>query len=125
MRRMSPLTGKGKPLDAAARWAELTGFVSDAARAVPTTILAWFRRRRDSPPPASAPEFAPPITPPAAALDRTARWFAGEPPARVELALATLRALAPAAPRPAEGAPPAAPEFGWLDAAFARLATLP
>lgn len=125
MRRMSPLTGKGKPLDAAARWAELTGFVSDAARAVPMTILAWFRRRRDSPPPASAPEFAPPITPPAAALDRTARWFAGEPPARVELALATLRALAPAAPRPAEGAPPAAPEFGWLDAAFARLATLP
>ena len=125
MRRMSPLTGKGKPLDAAARWAELTGFVSDAARAVPTTILAWFRRRRDSPPPASAPEFAPPITPPAAALDRTARWFAGEPPARVELALATLRALAPAAPRPAEGAPPFPPDFGWLDAAFARLAALP
>ena len=89
------------------------------------TVLAWFRRRRASPAPASAPEFAPSIAPPAAALDRAARWFAGEPPARVELAHDTLRALAPAAPRPAEGAPPSAPDFGWLDAAFARLAALP
>lgn len=88
------------------------------------TVLAWFRRRA-SPARASAPEFAPSIAPPAAALDRAARWFAGEPPALVELAHDTLRALAPAAPRPAEGAPPAAPDFGWLDAAFARLAALP
>ena len=29
---MSPLTVEGKPSDVAARWAELTGFVSDAAR---------------------------------------------------------------------------------------------
>ena len=85
------------------------------------TVLAWFRRRRDSPAAASAPALAPP----AAALDRAARWFAGEPPEEVKLAHDTLRALARAAPRPAEGAPPAAPEFGWLDAAFARLAALP
>ena len=32
MRMMSPLTVEGKPLDVAARLAELTGFVSDAAR---------------------------------------------------------------------------------------------
>lgn len=32
MRRMTPLTGEGKPLDVAARWAELTGFVEAAAR---------------------------------------------------------------------------------------------
>ena len=32
MLRMTPLTGEGQPLDNAARLAELTGFVSDAAR---------------------------------------------------------------------------------------------
>jgi len=32
MRMMSPLIVEGKPLDVAARLAELTGFVSDAAR---------------------------------------------------------------------------------------------
>ena len=32
MLRMTPLTVEGKPLDVAARLAELTGFVTDAAR---------------------------------------------------------------------------------------------
>ena len=32
MRMMSPLTVEGKPLDVAVRLAQLTGFVSDAAR---------------------------------------------------------------------------------------------
>ena len=32
MLRMTPLTGEGKPLDVAARLAELTGFVTEAAR---------------------------------------------------------------------------------------------
>ena len=89
------------------------------------TVLAWFRRRRDSPVPASAPAVAPAIVPSAAALDRAARWFAGEPPELAELARATLRALARATPRPLEGAPPFPPDAGWIDAALDRPAARP
>ena len=84
------------------------------------SLTHWFQR-----PAPSAPPAAPAPTPlPAAVEARVARWLASESPARVALALESVRRLTRATPRSPDE-PPTAGAPAWLGPALDRLEALP
>lgn len=84
-------------------------------------MFSLFARR----PRAAAPPPDPAGAPVDAALARAARLFAPEPPETVALAAESLRALAGASPRFADGRLPNPTPLAWLDAALTALERLP